>query len=60
PREERIELSFPELDDRVIRDYLWVGNCKGNVPQDRLTTSEMRYLALDSLKTLGTRLKRVR
>jgi CRISPR-associated protein Csh1 len=55
--EDRIELSFPELSDRVREEYLWVGNWKGSTPQDRLTTNRSEYLFFDSLLNLASRLK---
>lgn len=57
PREGWIELSFLEIDERVVRDYLWVGNCKGNIPQDRLTTDRVGYLLSDSLPNLAKKLE---
>ncbi|NSW76425.1 MAG: TIGR02556 family CRISPR-associated protein [Candidatus Atribacteria bacterium] len=56
-KEGWIELSFPEIDERVVRDYLWVGNCKGNIPQDRLTTDRIWYLLSDSLPNLAKKLE---
>ena len=52
-----IELAFPEIDSRVGEEYLWVGNCKGNIPQDRLTTDRLEYLFFDSLVNLNKKLQ---
>lgn len=52
-----IELSFPELSDSVCEEYLWVGNCKGSIPQDRLTTDQLRYLFFDALPNLNSKLE---
>jgi hypothetical protein len=53
-----IELAFPEIDSRVGEEYLWVGNCKGNIPQDRLTTDRLEYLFFDSLVNLNKKLQK--
>ncbi len=55
--EDCIELSFPELSDKVCEEYLWVGNCKGNIPQDRLTTDQFKYLLFDTLPNLSSKLE---
>ena len=51
-----IELSFPELSDKVCEEYLWVGNRKGRIPQDRLTTEQFKYLLFDALPNLSSKL----
>lgn len=56
--EDCIELSFPELSDKVCEEYLWVGNRKGNIPKDRLTTDQyqFKYLLFDALPNLSSKL----
>ncbi|MEN3012046.1 MAG: TIGR02556 family CRISPR-associated protein [Dictyoglomus thermophilum] len=41
---EKINLYRREVDRQVLEEYLWVGNAKGNNPQDRLTTNNVSYL----------------
>lgn len=41
----------------LLKDYLWVGNSKGNLPQDRLTTNKAEYLIFQSILNLYKRLK---
>ncbi|MCX7942669.1 MAG: TIGR02556 family CRISPR-associated protein [Dictyoglomaceae bacterium] len=45
---EKINLSRKEMDNRVLEEYLWVGNKKGSSPQDRFTTNNISYLIFNS------------
>jgi CRISPR-associated protein Csh1 len=40
----KINLYRKEVDRKVLEEYLWVGNAKGNNHQDRLTTNDVSYL----------------
>lgn len=42
--EKKIKGDFIELDDNRLREYYWVGNAEGNIPQNRLTTNRLDYL----------------
>jgi CRISPR-associated protein Csh1 len=42
--EKKIIGDFIELDDSRLREYYWVGNAEGNLPQNRLTTDKLDYL----------------
>lgn len=59
-----IETKLLELIDNkntinldLLKDYLWVGNSKGNIPQDRLTTDKIEYLIFQNIINLYKRLK---
>ena len=41
---KKLNLYRKEVDRQVLEEYLWVGNAKGNNPQDRLTTNNVSYL----------------
>jgi len=47
-------LKFVEMSRQICEDYLWVGNCTGNVAQNRLTTNKIDepYLFFDALPNL--------
>ena len=55
--EERKLIKLDEVIKDYVRDYLWVGNNPGNIPQDKLTTNNISYLLSESIpnlyKTLG-------
>lgn len=53
-----IELFIREIDEKIMEEYLWIGNCKGNIPQDRLTTDSVKYLFFDSLINLYNNLEK--
>jgi len=55
--EGMIELEPKVLDNKRLDEYLWIGNAKGNLPQDRLTTDGLKYLLSDSLVNLYNNLK---
>jgi CRISPR-associated protein Csh1 len=55
--EDTIELEPKVLDNKRLDEYLWIGNTKGNLPQDRLTTDGLKYLLSDSLVNLYNELK---
>lgn len=59
-----IETKLLELVDNkntinldLLKDYLWVGNSKGNIPQDRLTTDKIEYLIFQNIINLHKRLQ---
>ncbi|MGQ9845029.1 MAG: TIGR02556 family CRISPR-associated protein [Caldisericia bacterium] len=59
-----IETKLLELVDNkntinldLLKDYLWVGNSKGNIPQDRLTTNKIEYLIFQTIINLYKGLK---
>lgn len=49
-----IELSFDikEIDVNLCNEILWVGNLRGNNPQDRLTTDTVTYLTSQTIPNL--------
>ncbi len=47
-----IDLEKKEVGSNILNDYLWVGNARGNNPQDRLTTNSIEYLLSQSLPNL--------
>ncbi|MGC8717483.1 MAG: TIGR02556 family CRISPR-associated protein, partial [bacterium] len=55
--EDIIELEPKVLDNKRLDEYLWIGNAKGNLPQDRLTTDGLKYLLSDSLVNLYNELR---
>jgi len=55
--EDQIELEPKTLDYNRFGEYLWIGNSKGNLPQDRLTTNTLKYLLASSLLNLYNGLK---
>ena len=57
--EDQIELEPKTLDYNRLGEYLWIGNPKGNLPQDRLTTNTLKYLLTGSLLNLYNGLKDV-
>ncbi|MEN3187026.1 MAG: TIGR02556 family CRISPR-associated protein, partial [Atribacterota bacterium] len=60
PKEDNLELSFLEINERTSGEYLWVGHRKGNVPQDRLTASNVQYILFGSLFNLKNSLPKGR
>ena len=53
--QEAKEKKLIKLDEVVkehVRNYLWVGNNPGNIPQDRLTTNNVSYLLTESIPNL--------
>ncbi|HOP95642.1 MAG: TIGR02556 family CRISPR-associated protein [Dictyoglomaceae bacterium] len=51
-----VSISFKEIEDKVLEEFLWVGNCKGNISQDRLTTNVLSYLLFQALEVLYSEL----
>jgi|GEM_PF-436086 len=48
-----LEVGVRDLDERALKDVLWVGNASGsNSPQDRLTTDNPTYLASQTVPNL--------
>ncbi|MCX8059388.1 MAG: TIGR02556 family CRISPR-associated protein, partial [Spirochaetes bacterium] len=51
--QNKITIEYPkEVNDSIIKEYLWVGNNRGNLPQDRLTTNNIEYILSGSLVNL--------
>lgn len=46
-----------EIDDKIKRDYLWIGNVRGNSPQNRLTTDNIEYVLSGNVFNLYKDLK---
>ena len=42
--EKKARGDFIELDNSRLREYYWVRNTEGNLPQNRLTTDKLNYL----------------
>lgn len=56
--ENRVEIkSIIEIDERVKREFLWLGNVRGNAPQNRLTTDNLEYIFSGNLFNLYKDLK---
>lgn len=45
------------INHKVLEDYLWVGNSKGNLPQDRLTTNNIEYIFFQTIINLYKKVK---
>lgn len=52
----KINLYRREMDSKILEDYLWVGNVRGNSPQNRLTTDNISYLIFSSGSGYGSSL----
>lgn len=50
-----IEIKKDDNDDKIKKDYLWVGNLGGNKPQWHVTTDNLKY-ALNSLYVLSQKI----
>jgi len=51
-KDQVIEFEPRVLDYNRLEEYLWIGNAKGSLPQDRLTTNTLKYLLSDSIINL--------
>jgi len=47
-----IELEKKEISSNILQEYLWVGNAKGNNPQDRLTNNNLEYFLSQTIYNL--------
>lgn len=56
-RTPKLDTEIWEIDDEKLERILWVGNPRGNNPQDRLTTNEPTYLLSQTVPNLIEKLE---
>ncbi|MCX7654626.1 MAG: TIGR02556 family CRISPR-associated protein [Fervidobacterium sp.] len=49
PKDKIIKIVPEEFDQSKCEKYLWVGNCKGTLPQTRLTSNDITKIFVDSI-----------